>query len=109
MIFVSICYFYSLYLIVLSNFTDMKGYAPYFPSSEKIGCQNNGQNFQYARDIQEDCGSTGDEHNTSFQGETIPGKSSLFNKSTKPMSLLITACCVTCLIAMVKLPNAFFK
>ena len=109
MIFVSICYFYSLYLIVLSNFTDMKGYAPYFPSSEKIGSQNNGQNFQYARDIQEDCGSTGDEHNTSFQGETIPGKSSLFNKSTKPMSLLITACCVTCLIVMLKIAKCIFK
>ena len=67
----------------------MKGYAPYFPSAEKIGSQNNGQSFQYAGDIQEDGASTGDEHNTSFQGEPIPGKPSLINKSTKPMFYFI--------------------
>ena len=64
----------------------MKGYAPYFPSSEKLGSQTNGQNFQYAGDIQEDCGSTGDEHNTSFQGEPIPGIITFFNRINETTS-----------------------
>ena len=79
----------SLANYLVNIFSDMKGYAPYFPSSEKAGSQNNGQNFQYARDIQEDGASTGDEHNTSFQGEPIPGKSSPFSKLAKPMLWLL--------------------
>lgn len=56
----------------------MKGYAPCFPSTDKTSTQNGGPTFQYARDIQEDGGSGGEEHNTSFQ-EPIPGKVKLFS------------------------------
>ena len=57
-----------------SGIADMRGYAPYYPSSESMNGQaGTGQHFQYTGDIQEDCAPQEEQlQNTSFQ-ETIPG------------------------------------
>ena len=58
-----------------SGIADMRGYAPYYPSSESMNGQaGTGQHFQYTGDIQEDCAPQEEQlQNTSFQ-ETIPGQ-----------------------------------